>query len=151
MARRPVIALLTDFGAQDAYVASMKGVVLGIAPDATIVDITHAVPPQDIYAGAFLLETCIDAFPPGTIYVCVVDPGVGTQRHPIVLKSPHGTFVGPDNGVFSYVVARHREGTAVAEPAPPQVCATPLPSLVTAHVITDRALMRATVSNTFHG
>ena len=76
-----LITLLTDFGTRDTYVGQMKGVILSIAPGTRIVDLTHEVAPQHIAEGAFLLETAIAAFPPGTIHVAVVDPGVGTARH----------------------------------------------------------------------
>ena len=83
----PVIALLTDFGSRDTYVAEVKGAILTINPAATLVDITHEVPPQDINAGGFLLANAVSAFPPGTVYVAVVDPGVGTARRPLIVET----------------------------------------------------------------
>ena len=80
---RPVIALLTDFGARDHYAGTMKGVVLGICPDVTLVDISHEVPAHDILAGALELAASYRYFPPGTIFLVVVDPGVGSKRHGI--------------------------------------------------------------------
>ncbi|MGH2461792.1 MAG: SAM hydrolase/SAM-dependent halogenase family protein [Chloroflexota bacterium] len=94
------IVLLTDFGLADAYVGIMKGVILRIAPRATIVDLCHQVAPQGIAEGAFLLATSYRFFDPSSIFVAVVDPGVGSARRPIALRTPHGTFVGPDNGLF---------------------------------------------------
>lgn len=94
------IVLLTDFGLDDAYVGVMKGVILRIDPRAMIVDLCHQVAPQGIAEGAFLLATSYRYFDPGAIFVVVVDPGVGSERRPIALKTPHGTFVGPDNGLF---------------------------------------------------
>ena len=100
-----VIALLTDFGLHDNFVGVMKGVMASIAPASTrFIDITHAVPPQDIAAGAFILETSYRYFPRGTVFLCVVDPGVGSQRHPVALHAGDWYFVGPDNGLFTSVV-----------------------------------------------
>ncbi|MCS7030888.1 MAG: SAM-dependent chlorinase/fluorinase [Gloeomargarita sp. SKYG116] len=96
-----VIALLTDFGAQDHYVGVLKGVILSIAPQAQIVDIGHGVPAYQWSAAQFLLQQAYPYFPPGTIYVAVVDPGVGGTRRPIALHTPWGYGVGPDNGLFT--------------------------------------------------
>jgi S-adenosylmethionine hydrolase len=102
-----IITLLTDFGLADTYVGQMKGAILSIAPDASIVDVTHAVPPQDVHAGAFLLWSAVDAFPAETIHVGVVDPGVGSQRRGIAIQSHRGdAFVGPDNGLLRPAVDR---------------------------------------------
>jgi S-adenosylmethionine hydrolase len=95
------VTLLTDFGLSDAYAGIMKGVVLAIAPDARIVDLTHAVPPQSVAEGAFILETACRYFPPGTVHLCVVDPGVGTARRRLIIASRGQFFVGPDNGLLS--------------------------------------------------
>jgi hypothetical protein len=105
-----LVALLTDFGLQDTYVAQMKGVMLGINPKLGFVDVTHQVPRHDIEAGAFLLFTAYKAFPLGTIFLTVVDPGVGGQRRPLALSASGYYFVGPDNGIFTYVI--HDAGTA---------------------------------------
>jgi S-adenosyl-L-methionine hydrolase (adenosine-forming) len=102
----PVITLLTDFGTADYFVAAVKGVILTINPELSIVDITHHVPPQDIESGAFTLLSCYRDFPPETIHVAVVDPGVGSERRGIVVKAGSYYFVGPDNGIFSYVYDR---------------------------------------------
>jgi len=96
-----LIALLTDFGEADYFVASMKGVILSINPRATIVDITHEIPPQDVWKGAFVLKQAYKWFPDGAIFVGVVDPGVGTGRKAIILKTRRYYFVGPDNGLLS--------------------------------------------------
>jgi S-adenosylmethionine hydrolase len=100
----PIIALLTDFGAAEGDVGVMRGVILGIAPEAQLVDLTHEVPPQDIATGAWVLHTAWRYFPVGTIFLCVVDPGVGSARRPIAFASGDRFFVGPDNGLFSYVL-----------------------------------------------
>lgn len=102
----PVITLLTDFGTADYFVAAVKGVILTINPQVTLVDITHEVPPQDIESGAFTLLTCYNDFPPGTIHLAVVDPGVGSSRRGIVVRAGSHYFVGPDNGLFSYICDR---------------------------------------------
>lgn len=103
--KHAVIALLTDFGLNDAYVGVMKGVIAGIAPDARMIDITHAVAPQQIASGAWQLATTYRFFPRSTVFLCVVDPGVGSTRGAIALHAGDWFFVGPDNGLFSYVYA----------------------------------------------
>ena len=99
-----VVAFLTDFGLCDNYVGVLKGVVLNIAPQSHLIDITHNITPQDIAVGAWVLGTSYRYFPPGTIYVCVVDPGVGSTRRPIAVRAGDWFFVGPDNGLLSYVL-----------------------------------------------
>ncbi|MDA1045247.1 MAG: SAM-dependent chlorinase/fluorinase, partial [Verrucomicrobia bacterium] len=101
-----IITLLTDFGSRDAYVGIMKGVILGICPDATIVDLAHDIPPQDILAGAFQLSTAVAYFPPGTIHVAVVDPGVGTNRRSIAVKTSNNILIAPDNGLLTLALRR---------------------------------------------
>lgn len=102
--RGRIITLTTDFGLEDIYVGVMKGVILGINPQATIVDLCHNVPPQDIRQAAFLLNTAWRYFPPDSIHVAVVDPGVGGRRRAIALVIGQTVFLGPDNGIFSYVL-----------------------------------------------
>lgn len=109
----PVITLTTDFGGADAYVATMKGVILDIAPDARLVDVTHQITPQDIRQTAYILYTLYRFFPRRTVHLVVVDPGVGGSRRAIALRTPRGFFVGPDNGVFSYVIAEQDVEAAV--------------------------------------
>ncbi|MCX7855393.1 MAG: SAM-dependent chlorinase/fluorinase [Anaerolineae bacterium] len=115
----PVITLLTDFGTEDEYVGVMKGVILSIAPEVRLVDLSHQIPPQDVRRAAFLLCSAVPYFPPDTVHLAVVDPGVGTQRRPLAVRTPAGTFIGPDNGLFSWVLAEIPEWTAVEirEPA----------------------------------
>lgn len=103
MSENVVISLTTDFGTQDGYVGVMKGVMAGIAPNATFVDISHEIPPQDVRSAAYVLWTMLPYFPEESVHLIVVDPGVGTSRRPIAAKTPWGLLVGPDNGVFSYV------------------------------------------------
>lgn len=99
----PLITLLTDFGERDYFVASMKGVILNINPQARIVDLSHNVTAHDVGDAAYLLKSCYRYFPDGTIHVTVVDPGVGTQRRPLLVSSSRYFFVGPDNGLFTHV------------------------------------------------
>jgi len=101
----PLITLLTDFGPADIFVGSMKGVILGINPEARIVDLTHEVPAHDIRSGAFLLYSAVRCFPPGAIHVAVVDPGVGSARLPLLVSTRSYHFLAPDNGLLSYILA----------------------------------------------
>jgi len=100
-----MIVLLTDFGERDGYVGVMKGVMLGIAPGTPLVDLTHEIAPQDVASGAWVLHTTWRYFPEGAIFVCVVDPGVGTARRAVALRIAGRLFLGPDNGLFSYVLS----------------------------------------------
>jgi S-adenosylmethionine hydrolase len=102
----PLVTITTDFGTADGYVGTMKGVILSIAGDARLVDISHEIAPQNVRQAAYVLYTAYPFFPPHTVHLVVVDPGVGSARRPIALCTPAGCFVGPDNGVFSYVIAR---------------------------------------------
>ena len=142
-----LLTLLTDFGTSDAYVAALKGVVLGINPDVTIVDITHDVAPQDVGAAAFLLATAAPYFPRGTVHVAVVDPGVGTERRPLLVLTPDAAYVGPDNGIFSSVLGLH---TPSGDDGPASDDA-PLPPGVRAFHLTNPRYWREPVSRTFHG
>lgn len=98
------IALITDFGTQDTYVGVMKGVIASLCAEVQCIDLTHDLPPQDLYAARFALLSAYPYLPPGTIYLVVVDPGVGTERRAIAVQTPQGFLVGPDNGVFSGVL-----------------------------------------------
>ncbi len=106
MAHRPIITLTTDFGINDHFVGAMKGVILDIVPEAAIVDISHAVQAFDVLDGALAISQAYSYFPPRTVHVVVVDPGVGTTRRPILASSDGYHFVAPDNGVLSMVYAR---------------------------------------------
>lgn len=129
--RKPIITLLTDFGTKDHYVSSMKGVILGINPEVTLVDISHEIGPHDIREGAFILSNAFSSFPKGTIHLSVVDPGVGGPRRPILLVTPSYFFVGPDNGLFTLAVQREKVKQAVA--------------------LTNPRFFLPKVSSTFHG
>jgi S-adenosylmethionine hydrolase len=109
-----VLAFLTDFGFSDGYVGVMKGVVLSITPQVSMLDITHEIAAQDVATASWILSSTYSYFPAGTIFVCVVDPGVGSTRRPLALHAGHWYFVGPDNGLFSYVLAQQPLHTAVA-------------------------------------
>ena len=127
----PVLALLTDFGTRDHYVGAMKGAILGVAPTAQIVDITHEVPPGDAFEAAFTLAAAQGAFPPGSVFVVVVDPGVGSERRGLAVAAGPHLFVGPDNGVFSLVLDRRPDARV--------------------HALDNAALWRPQVAPTFHG
>jgi S-adenosylmethionine hydrolase len=128
---RPIITLTTDFGLTDHFVAAMKGVILGIQPNAQIVDISHAIPRHSVAEAAFVLDEASLWFPRRTVHVVVVDPGVGSARRPLLVEAGGKYFVGPDNGVFSMVRARDVKNKA--------------------REITNRKLMLPQVSRTFHG
>jgi S-adenosyl-L-methionine hydrolase (adenosine-forming) len=119
----PLVTLLTDFGTSDSYVAEIKGVLLERCPSATLVDVTHAVPPGDIRAGAYLLGRVWPRFPRDTVHLAVVDPGVGTARAALALRAHGHWFVGPDNGLFTGVL-RDAEVEAVVLPVPASAAPT---------------------------
>jgi S-adenosylmethionine hydrolase len=98
-----IVTLLSDFGLEDAYVGVVKGVILGINPAARLVDLTHAIPPQDVRRASLALEGAYRAFPPGTVHLAVVDPGVGSSRRPLLVRAGGHHFVGPDNGLLGFL------------------------------------------------
>jgi hypothetical protein len=100
----PIVTLTTDFGTRDPFVGIMKGVILDVAPEARLVDLTHEVPAQDVVAGAHVLRSAVPWFPRGTIHLAVVDPGVGTRRRALLIETDGAWFVGPDNGLLSLAV-----------------------------------------------
>jgi hypothetical protein len=104
-----LITLLTDFGDRDSFVASMKGVILTLNPHATIVDLSHQVPPHSVEDAAYLLKSCYRYFPEGTVHVAVVDPGVGSARRPLIAQSEHYFFLAPDNGLLTHILADNSE------------------------------------------
>ncbi len=128
---RPVVALMTDFGIGDGDVGVMKGVIAGITPDAHIIDITHNVAPQNVSSGAWILAASYHYFPKNTVFVCVVDPGVGSTRGAIALHAGDWYFVGPDNGLFSYIMSEQPIHAAV--------------------LLANSSYHLPTVSPTFHG
>jgi S-adenosylmethionine hydrolase len=129
----PLITLLTDFGTADYFVAAVKGVILGLNAQARMVDITHDIPPQDIESAAYTLLAAYTAFPAGTIHVAVVDPGVGSARRAIVIELGEQFFVGPDNGLFSFV------------------CDSRADESFKAFALTNEKYFRHPVSSTFNG
>ena len=145
MASGGPIVLTTDFGLSDPYVGVMKGVILGINPSAAIVDLTHQVQPQNLVHASFLLKTSHAFFPPDSIHVVVVDPGVGTSRKAILLKSPAGSFVAPDNGILSGVLEPFLDSH------PADGGAVPVPFGCTAYELTNPDYQLHPVSSTFHG
>ena len=142
----PVITLLTDFGLADPYLGVMKGVILGINPRVSLVDLTHDVPPQDILQGAFLLGTAWRYFPNGTVHLAVVDPGVGTERQPLLLEAQGHFFLAPDNGLISFVLPCEETVLPPFQPYQGQV-----PEGCRAYHLTNRRYWRHPVSATFHG
>lgn len=131
MEQAKLVTLLTDFGLTDSYVATMKGVILGIAPGTQLVDISHAIAPQQVRQAAYVLYVSYPYFPTHAVHLVVVDPGVGSARRSIAVRTPVGTFVGPDNGVFSYVMYRERVEVVVD--------------------LSDSRYHSSSVSHTFHG
>ncbi len=148
-----VITLTTDFGSADGFPAAMKGVILGISPDALVVDVTPDVPPQAVAHASFVLGAVAPYFPAGSIHLAVVDPGVGTERAPLVIAGPDGTlFVGPDNGVFSHVLSAKGPLEWASHERPfLSPGRGPLPNGFRARRIENPAFIRDDVSQTFHG
>ena len=109
---RPIV-LLTDFGLRDHYVGTLKGVILSIHPKAVIIDLSHGIEPQNIAQAAILLEAAYSFFPEGSIFVCVVDPGVGTKRKALCVKTARHYFIGPDNGILSLALNHSGKGMAI--------------------------------------
>ena len=126
-----IITLTTDFGLQDPYAAEMKAAILSISPNAVIVDITHEIAKFNIRMGAYVLASAVPYFPEGSVHVAVVDPGVGTQRRPILIQTKQGFLVGPDNGLLVLVAEKQ--------------------TTIRVHELTNPRFMLPQVSNTFHG
>lgn len=147
-----IITLTTDFGYDDAYVGAMKGAILSINPAATIIDVSHSIGPQNILHGAFILNTAYRYFPKETIHMAIVDPGVGSARQGIVLKTPSATFVAPDNGILSYIIDDlfSIEGLEAGEESH-DLKEVVFKKGLEAAAITDPRFWRQPVSSTFHG
>lgn len=128
---QPLITLTTDFGDSSPYAAVLKGVVLSTNPDARVLDLSHRIRPQDLRHASYFLATAVPHFPPGTIHVCVVDPGVGSDRAALYAEAGTQRLVGPDNGIFTGVF-RHAHPTCVRR-------------------LAEKRFWRPTVSDTFHG
>ena len=118
-----ILTLLTDFGTADSYVGEIRGVLLSLAPGTTLIDLSHAVPPGQVAAGAYVLQRCWPRFPAGTIHLAVVDPGVGTTRVGVAVRAAGHFFVGPDNGLFGGV-RDVGDVTVIALPTPAGASAT---------------------------
>ena len=143
-----IITLTTDLGLTDAYVAVMKGVILSINPEASLVDICHTIKPQNILEAAFILSTAYEFFPERTIHLVIVDPGVGTERRAIILRTPLADFVAPDNGVLSYVILKSLTKPVEDNTNLQQIELEPGLEAV---AITKPQFWRSPVSPTFHG
>jgi S-adenosyl-L-methionine hydrolase (adenosine-forming) len=141
----PPIVLTTDFGLNDPYVGIMKGVILNINPRAVIADLTHQVQPQNLRQAAFVLGSSFRFFPSNSIHVAVVDPGVGTERRAILLLTPEGRFLAPDNGVLSQVLSNRLE-SPTDRPG-----LVPIPGGCTVYQLTNPQYWLHPMSNTFHG
>ena len=148
----PVITLTTDFGHDDPYVAAVKGAILNINPAATIVDISHAIRPQDILQAAFILNGAYRYFPKQTTHVAIVDPGVGSERRGVILKTPSALFVAPDNGILSYILDDlfSIDGQSTIEQTQ-GLTEVVFKKGLEAAAITDPRFWRHPVSPTFHG
>ena len=131
MVNKEIITLLTDFGWEDGYIGAMKGVILGINPRCLIVDIAHGISPHDVMEAALVLGQTYRYFPPGTIHLVVVDPGVGGGRKSLVVETERYLFVGPDNGVFELVIKREKD--------------------IQVYELAERRFFLPQVSQTFHG
>src|SRR5947209_18477255 len=129
--KRPIVAIMTDFGSGDGDVGVMKGVIAGITPNVHIIDVTHEVAPQNIPSGAWILASGYRYYPPDTVFICVVDPGVGSTRGAIAVHAGNWFFVGPDNGLFTYIFMQEPVHQAV--------------------VLNNPAYHLPQVSSTFHG
>ena len=129
---RPIVTLTTDFGLSDSFVGAVKAVLLSRCRDLQIVDITHDVPPQNVLVGALRLASAARYFPPGTVHLAVVDPGVGSARRAVAISAGGHYFVGPDNGVFTFALPGDRRDRRIVE-------------------LTNSALWLERPSNTFHG
>lgn len=127
----PIISLLSDFGLKDPYVSEMKAVILSINPNITLIDITHEISKYDIMEGAFVLASATPYFPKNTIHLAVVDPGVGSKRRPIIVKTKNYLYVGPDNGLL--ILAAINDG------------------IISAYHIINKKYLREEISSTFHG
>jgi S-adenosylmethionine hydrolase len=148
----PVITLTTDFGYDDPYVAAVKGAILNINPQATLVDVSHTIRPQDILQAAFILNGAYRYFPKQTIHVAIVDPGVGSERRGVILKAPSAIFVAPDNGILSYIIDDlfSIDGSSVTEETH-GLTEIVFKKGLEAAAITDPRFWRHPVSPTFHG
>ena len=141
---RPIV-LTTDFGDIDGYVGVMKGVILSISPRAVIIDLSHAIQPQNLLQASFVLGSSAQYFPSGSIHVVVIDPGVGTNRDLLILETPGATFIAPDNGVLSSILLKNMSSQPI------ETGYIPVPNVCDAYVLTESEIWLNPVSNTFHG
>ncbi len=148
--RRPIITLTTDFGTRDSYVGAMKGVILDIAPDTTIVDVSHEVERHNIREAAYVLATASKFFPSHSIHVAVVDPGVGSTRRPLVLCTPRGTYISPDNGTLTHVLNSFGQLSSTTETGDTPAYAR-TPEGCVAYELDNPGFWLPRVTRTFHG
>ena len=141
-----IITLITDFGQNDSYVGSLKGVILSINPSVTLVDISHEVTPFNVIEAGFLLTASYKYFPRGTIHLTVVDPGVGSSRKPLLLVTPLQMFIGPDNGIFSQMLKDNFPPTGTGVTPHPSF----LPESVKGYHLNNPEFWMESVSRTFH-
>ena len=148
----PLITLTTDFGTRDPYVAEMKAVALRINPQVSFVDISHHVSPQNVLEGAHILGSAYRYFPQDAIHVAVVDPGVGTSRRAILLVTPEGRFLGPDNGLLTHAVSDSAEyDAAIRGRGFAEAVSVPIPAGRAAYELSNQDLRLFPLSDTFHG
>ena len=145
-----VITLTTDFGIADTYVGAIKGAILSVNPEVTIIDITHNIEPQNILQAAYSLNNVYRYFPKKSIHLAVVDPGVGSRRNGVILKTADALFVAPDNGVLSYVINDLLVDENAVEGNPQMLTEVKLCEGLEAVVITDPRFWRQPISSTFH-
>jgi S-adenosylmethionine hydrolase len=149
---RPIVSFTSDFGCDDPYVATVKAVMLGICRELDIIDVTHAVAPQAIRQAVFLSGQAWPYFPEGTVHLAVVDPGVGTARRAIAVRTPTGFAVGPDNGVLSAALSLDSDVPFTATPSDvPITIAVPVPAGHEVRLISSPEVVRSNPSATFHG
>ena len=150
-----VVTLTTDFGHGDGFVAAMKGVILGLNSAVSLVDISHEIPPQDVRHAAFVLGTVCRYFPHDAIHLAVVDPGVGSSRIPILIETPHGTYIGPDNGIFSRVLfgfrAAKQDDRIAGRPSEDHLELAATPVKCRAYTLNKAKYWLEPLSDTFHG
>ncbi len=147
----PPLVITTDFGLSDAFVGVMKGVILNINPQAVVIDLTHDLQPQNLRQASFVLGVNYPYFPPDTIHVAVVDPGVGTERRALLLITPTARFLAPDNGLLSYVVKDYLTEPPGQTGQLSQFGRIPVPPGLKAYALTNPRYWLNPVSNTFHG
>ena len=147
---RPIITLTTDFGASDAYVAAMKGVILNLCAGATIVDVSHSISRHDVEAAAYVLDSASTHYPAHAVHVAIVDPGVGSSRRPLILQTPRGIYVSPDNGATTHILNEFGAHTIETE-YDGEPFLVNIPESCQAYELDKPGYWLPRVSRTFHG